>query len=88
MITFKDLEFEKLDNEYLSGKRCKIQFENGYGASIVSHTRSYGGDEGLYEVAVLFDNIIHYDNPVANGDVIGYLNEDDVNDIIIKIQKL
>lgn len=88
MITFKDLEFEQFDNEYSSGKRCKIQFENGYGASIVSHTRSYGGDEGLYEVAVLFDNKIHYDNPIANGDVIGYLNEDDVNKVIIEIQKL
>lgn len=88
MITFKDLQFEQLDNEYLSGKRCRIGFDNGFGASIVSHTKSYGGDEGLYEVAVLFDNEIHYDNPIANGDVIGYLNEEGVNEVIIKIQEL
>lgn len=88
MKKFKDLNFEELDNEYLKGKRCRIHFDNGYGASVVSHTRSYGGNEGLYELAVLFDNEIHYDNPVANGDVRGYLTEEDVTELLNQIQKL
>jgi hypothetical protein len=88
MKTFKDLNFEELDNEYLKGKRCGINFDNGYGASVVSHTRSYGGNEGLYELAVLFDNEIHYDNPIAMGDVRGYLTEEEVTELLIEIQNL
>jgi hypothetical protein len=88
MTTFKDLNFEELDNEYLKGKKCRIHFDNGYGASVVSHTRSYGGNEGLYELAVLFNDEIHYDNPVAGGDVRGYLSEEEVSELLIEIQNL
>jgi hypothetical protein len=88
MTTFKDLIFEKIEDEFLKGKKCRIHFENGFGASVVSHDYSYGGAGGLYELAVLFDNEIHYDNPIANGDVRGYLTEDDVSELLIKIQQL
>jgi len=88
MTTFKDLNFEELDNEYLKGKKCRIHFDNGYGASVVSHTHSYGGNEGLYELAVLFNDEIHYDNPVAGGDVRGYLSEEEVSELLIEIQNL
>ncbi len=88
MITFKDLVFEELVSPLMSGKKTRIHFENGFGASIVSHTMSYGGKDGLYELAVLFDDEIHYDNPVAAGDVRGYLSEDEVSDLLIQIQKL
>ena len=33
----------------------KIQFDNGYGASVACHTGSYGGDEGLFEMALTDD---------------------------------
>jgi len=88
MKTFKDLEFEEIKNEIMSGKKTRINFENGWGASVVSHNSSYGGAEGLYELAVLFENEIHYDNPVAGGDVKGYLTEEDVTDLLIQIQNL
>ena len=88
MKTFKDLEFEELKNEIMSGKRCRIHFENGWGASVVSHTFSYGGREGLYELAVLFEDELHYDNPVAHGDVRGHLTEEEVSELLIEIQKL
>jgi len=88
MKTFKDLEFEEIKNEVISGKKTRINFENGWGASVVSHNSSYGGAEGLYELAVLFENEIHYDNPVAGGDVKGYLTEEDVTDLLIQIQNL
>jgi hypothetical protein len=88
MKTFKDLEFVKLD-PFVRGIHCRIQFDNGYGASIVQHNLSYGGTEGLYELAVLDKNgDLHYDNPVANGDVRGYLSEDDVTELIKEIQEL
>jgi hypothetical protein len=72
----------------MSGKKTRIHFENGFGASIVSHTMSYGGKNGLYELAVLFEDEIHYDNPVAQGDVRGYLTEEDVSELLIEIQNL
>jgi hypothetical protein len=88
MKTFKDLEFENLSNPIMTGVKCRINFDNGFGASIVSHTYSYGGKNGQYELAVLFEDELHYDNPVANGDVVGYLNEDEVTELLIQIQKL
>ncbi len=88
MKTFNDLEFNILNDEYMKGKTSRIHFENGFGASVVSHSYSYGGKDGLYELAVLFEDEIHYDNPVAGGDVRGYLTEEEVNDLLIQIQKL
>jgi hypothetical protein len=89
MKTFKDLEFIEMKDLFYNGVQCRIQFDNGYGASIVSHNYSYGGKEGLYELAVLGeDGKLHYDNPVANGDVRGYLNESEVTEILKQIQEL
>jgi hypothetical protein len=88
MKTFKDLEFEVISDGFMSGKKARIHFDNNFGASVVSHSFSYGGNQGLYEMAVLFDNEIHYDNPVAAGDVRGYLSEDEVSELLIEIQKL
>jgi hypothetical protein len=50
-----------------------VKFDNGYQASIVSHQYSYGGENGLFEIAVLHDGEIVYDTPVTN-DVIGHLD--------------
>lgn len=89
MKTFKDLEFESVDNGFLVGKMSRIHFDNGFGASVVSHSFSYGGNQGLYELAVLDSTgELHYDNPVAEGDVRGYLSEEEVSDLLIQIQKL
>jgi hypothetical protein len=89
MKTFKDLEFIEMKDLFYNGVQCRIQFDNGYGASIVRHNYSYGGKEGLYELAVLNENgNIHYDNPVANGNVRGYLNESEVTELLKQIQEL
>jgi hypothetical protein len=89
MKTFKDLEFIEMKDLFYNGVQCRIQFDNGYGASIVRHNYSYGGKEGLYELAVLDDNgKLHYDNPVANGDVRGYLNESEITELLKQIQEL
>jgi hypothetical protein len=88
MKTFKDLEFEIMTDPFMSGKKSRIYFDNGYGASVVSHTFSYGGKSGLYELAVLKDDELHYDNPIAEGDVRGFLTEDAVTELLTQIQKL
>ena len=86
MKTFKDLEFKQ--HPAMDGIISRITFENGYGASVVRHEYSYGGKDGLYELAVLnSDGELCYDTPVTN-DVIGYLRDIDVTDVLAKIQQL
>jgi len=89
MKKFEDLEFEKIeDSPYQIGVKCKMVFENGYGVSVVCHTHSYGGKNGLFEIAVLGkDGDLTYDTPVTN-DVIGYLNREEVTDIMEQVQVL
>jgi len=89
MKTFEDLKFEQLnDAPYMVGKKSRMQFDNGFGVSVVSHTYSYGGRDGLYEVAVLdSNNQLTYDTSVTN-DVLGYLTEEDVTDVMKQVQEL
>ncbi len=87
MKEFKDLEFTELPD--MSGIYSRTMFENGFGASVIRHKYSYGGKDGLYELAVLdSEGEIHYDNSVAEGDVHGYLTEDDVTELLKGIQLL
>ena len=87
MKTFKDLEFKSHPN-HMGGVQAVITFDNGYGASVVCTPHTYGGDKGLYELAVLGkDGHLTYDTPVTN-DVIGYLRDVDVTDVMEKIQLL
>lgn len=86
MKTFKNLKFKK--HPHINGVISRITFDNGYGASVVKHDFSYGSDKGLYELAVLDkDGELTYNTPITN-DVIGYLREIDVTDVMEKIQQL
>ena len=86
MKTFKDLAFKQ--HPAMDGIIARITFDNGYGASVVRHEYSYGGKDGLYELAVLDKNgELTYDTPITD-DVIGYLTTQEVTDILENIQKL
>ena len=89
MKKFQDLPFLPInDAPFMVGKKARMHFDNGYGVSVVSHSYSYGGRDGLYEVAVLdSDDNLTYDTPVTN-DVIGYLTEEDVTDVMKQVQDL
>lgn len=86
MKTFNDLEFKELDSSY-NGVQSRVFFDNGYGASVVKHEYSYGGKDGLYELAVLKGDNLCYDTPVTS-DVEGYLSEDEVTELLKQIQEL
>jgi hypothetical protein len=87
MKTFKDLEFKPHPN-HMGGVQAIAEFDNGFGASIVKTPYTYGGKEGLYELAVLdSDGHLTYATSVTN-DVLGYLSEQDVTEVLIKIQQL
>jgi hypothetical protein len=82
---FEDIHFTP---HPVSGVRSVTMFENGYGASVVSHPMSYGGKMGLYELAVLDKNgELTYDTPITD-DVIGYLTPEQVPEKLIEIQDL
>lgn len=84
--TFEALNFHPHPNGY--GKQCVVQFPNGYGASIVQGPYTYGGDKGLYELAVFDkDGNITYDTPIT-GDVEGHLSESDVESLLTRIKEL
>jgi hypothetical protein len=88
MKTFNDIVFK--DNPMGSefGIVSRTMFDNGYGVSVVKSEYTYGGSSGLYELAVLdSDGLITYDTPVTD-DVIGYLEEGQVTDIMKKVQEL
>ena len=86
MKTFKDLVFKP--HSLGHGIQAVIDFENGYGISVVQTPYSYGGKMGLFEIAVVDkDREVVYNTPVAEG-VIGYLREEDVTQAMERIQLL
>ena len=74
--------------DILNGVGYTYQFENGYGASVVKHDSSYGGKQGLYEIAVLDSTgDLCYSTPITD-DVIGWATEDKVLDTLHRIKSL
>lgn len=93
MISTRGLYSER---SLYDGVQRLYKFENGYGASLVRHQGSYGGLRGLWEIAVIkwidqymrgFDWDLCYSTPITY-DMIGYLEENQVNTILSFIEKL
>jgi hypothetical protein len=85
-VRFKDLEFGKL----FDGVQSILKFGDDYELSIVQHSSSYGGRNGLYEIAVFFQGEQHELAGVTqDGDTVkGYLSEQEVDGIILKMMAL
>ena len=72
-----------------------FRYKNGYGASVVRGPYTYGGSQGLFELAVIrfigedtersYD--LAYDTPITN-DVVGWLSEDDVQSLLRRVARL
>ena len=75
----------------LDGTQDIYRFDNDYGASVIRHRYSYGGNRGLYELAVIYfdgdDWSITYNTPITD-DVLGWLRESDVTNTLLEIKKL
>lgn len=65
----------------------EFNFPNGYSASVLSSEFSYGGESGLFEVAVIHGGAIVYDTPVTN-DVLGHLSFSEVAKTLEEIKNL
>jgi hypothetical protein len=87
MKTFKDIVFKTNPMGADFGIVSRTKFDNGYEVSVVKSEYSYGGKDGLYELAIFKDDEICYDTPITN-DVLGYLSDKDVTEVLIKIQQL
>ena len=77
-----------------SGIQRIYRFPNGYGASVVQTTSSYGGYEGKWELAVIHSNRDDIDNfelcynTEITSDVRGWLSEAEVEEILKQIEAL
>lgn len=90
MMTFSDLQWEP-HHAGMGGIQARAFFANGYGASVIQFPYSYGGDKGLYELAVLVGNAsdwaLTYETPITN-EVMGHLSAQEVSDLLDRISTL
>ena len=79
--------------EHMLGVQYVFKFDNNYGASVIKHSGSYGHDQDLWELGVLHfgedENDWHltYNTPIT-ADVIGWLTDAEVGDLLQKIKEL
>lgn len=89
------LDYTGFEKYYIDRKLAgcwQFRFENNYGASIIKHYGSYGYEEDLFELAVLYyddkgESHITYNTPITE-DVIGWLTNNDVIRYLNKIKNL
>jgi hypothetical protein len=89
-MTFEELTF--VNRQWSVGVCARVFFPNGYGASVIRGEGTYGGDQGLYELAVISGSeekgwSLCYSTPITD-DVIGYLEPDAVTDLLGQIEAL
>lgn len=84
-MRFEDLEFKPILHS--EGIFVKIEFPNGFGASVIRSEHSYGGSNGLYELAVTLNGQICYDTHITE-DIVGFLKPEDITEYLEKIEKL
>ena len=90
-MKFEDLEFVPHTGDR-NGIAATAYFANGRGASVIRHKKSWGHEEGLYELAVVrgaADGASKLDmsTPITD-DVIGWLTPDDVTALLNRIAEL
>lgn len=78
--------FTRGESALIPGTQWKYRFDNGYGASVIDD--GYGGNQGLYELAVLdAGGRITYETPITD-DVLGWLTPDEVTEALDRIAAL
>jgi len=87
-------EIERPHPSGMGGIQKIYRFQNGYGASVIQFPFSRGKELNLYELAVIKFNPelpedwgIVYDTPITD-DVIGYLSDLEVDELLNKISLL
>lgn len=82
-------KFEMIEKSHRSGSyQCVLQFDDQHQLSIISGDGAYGGDKGLYEIAIFVNGefgSLPGINEHVDDDVMGYLTEEQVSTIIKKM---
>ncbi len=89
-MKFEDLTFERVAEKCWGGAdffQARISFDNGYGASVIRGYGTFGGEVGLYELAVLHNGELCYDSGLCD-DVVGWLTPNEINEWLEKIENL
>lgn len=88
MKTFEDLVFEDVEKKYPElGKRARMQFDNGYGISVLLGKCYYSNGVDTYEVAILYNDYPTYDTDITDNVLCGQTAEQ-ITKIMEKIAKL
>ena len=82
MENFSDLQFVK----FLDGVSARVVYGD-YELSVVKHSGSYGGRNGMYEIAVFKGHeMLEMPGITQDGDTVkGFLNEEEVTGIMKKM---
>lgn len=85
-------EFLKNEASLFGGPHKVYKFPNNYGASVIQNDYSYGGERGLWEIAVIYfvdgnEWDIDYSTPITS-DVLGYLTDEEVENTLEQIKNL
>ena len=84
--------FEMIEKaDFPGGYQCVLAFGDHHNLSIISGEGAYGGDQGLYEIAVIINGefaSLPGINDHVEDDVLGYLTADEVGAIIKKMYLL
>lgn len=95
MLSFEDVPQAVRDNvvnvEFphhpMGGQAMLVAFRNGLDASVVTGPGTYGGDNGLFELAVGYEGEgVWEDCPLTeSGGITGWLTETDLLDLLAKV---
>jgi len=86
-MKFEEVKMEDRGTKAFWGFGASVEYGD-YELSIIKNEMSYGGSQGLYEIAVYMDDEqVELPGVTAEGDTVrGYLTEEDVNLIMYKMQ--
>lgn len=82
---FEDLKFNP--HPRVEGIQARMDFDNGYGISVIQGPYFYCDGPHEYEVAVFKGGHLTYGTPITD-DVIGHVGSAEVTDIMRQIQDL
>lgn len=86
--TFEDLSFRPMNEKYYEdGQQAIMYFDNGYGVSVLCGRQFYSNGINSFEIGILKDRKLSIVPPFEDA-VLGYRTEEEVTDIMIKLQKI
>ena len=83
MKTFKDLVFES--HSIGRGQHAVLEFDNGYGVSVLLGDMFYSNGVDTYELGVLANGYLCYETPITD-DVLGRVTEEEITKIMKELQ--